>query len=140
MGLRISHDAFEGLYSTFNHFRRFVLTSIRGYYPPHKQEDLDNLKWYWNQNMPFSNETHPGLKEFLSHSDSEGEIQPEMCKVIADELECILPYIESFEKQEEGKMAMTAQILRQGGYVQVTKNFIKGCRTAYLNNEVLEFM
>jgi hypothetical protein len=136
VGLRVSHNAFEASYSAFNRFRKFVLTSIGGSYPPHKQEDLDRDRWYWDTDMPFSSETHPGLKEFLCHSDCDEEISPEMCKVVADELESILPYIEALEEKEPA----TGQLLACGGYVQVTKDFIEGCREAHRKNEPLEFL
>ena len=136
MVLRVSHNAFEAQYSAFNRFRKFVLTSIGGSYPPHHQEDLDGDKWYWNPDMPFSSESNPGLKEFLCHSDCDGEISPEMCKIVADELESILPYIETLEEKEKA----TGQLLARGGYAQVTKDFIVGCRVAHFNVEPLEFL
>ncbi|WPS85394.1 hypothetical protein SMD22_01840 (plasmid) [Brevibacillus halotolerans] len=136
MGLRVSHNAFEASYPAFNRFRKFVLTSIGGSYPPHKQEDLDGNRWYWDTDMPFSSETHSGLTEFLCHSDCDGEISPEMCKVVADELESILPYIEALEEKESA----TGQLLARGGYVQVTKDFMDGCKEAHLKNEPLEFL
>lgn len=124
------------MYSEFNRFRGFVLTSIGGSYPPHQQKDLDNDRWYWDTDRPFSSETHPGLKEFLCHEDDDGEISPEMCKIIADELESILPYIETREKE----ISATGQLEAYGGYVQVTKHFIDGCRKAHSTNEPLEFI
>lgn len=136
MGLRVSHGAFEASYSAFNRFRKFVLTSIGGSYPPHKQEDLDPDRWYWDTDMPFNSESHKGLKEFLCHSDCDGEISPEMCKVVADELESILPYIKKLEEKEKA----IGQLLARGGYVQVTTDFIEGCRDAHRKNEPLEFL
>lgn len=136
MGLRVSHNAFEASCSAFNRFRKFVLTSIGGSYPPHKQEDLESDRWYWDTDRPFSSETHPGLKEFLCHSDCDGEISSEMCKVVADELQSILPYIETLEEREPA----SGQLLARGGYVQVTKDFIEGCREAHSKNEPLEFL
>lgn len=135
MGLKVSHNAFEASYSAFNRFRKFVLISIGGSYPPHEQKDLDSDRWYWETDMPFSSETHKGLKEFFCHSDCDGEITPEMCKVVADELDSILPYIKTLEEKEPA----TGQLLAYGGYVQVTKDFIAGCREAHRKNEPLEF-
>lgn len=136
MGLKVSHGAYEGPYSSFNRFRKFIIASIGGSYPPHEKENLDEDRWYWDTDRPFSSETHPGLKEFFCHSDCEGEIQPEMCKVVADELESILPYIEA----REAKDRSAGGLLMRGGYVQITKEFIEGCREAYKKNEPLEFM
>lgn len=136
MGLKVSHGAFDASYSAFNRFRRFILTSIGGSYPPHKQKGLDNDRWYWGTDMLFSNETHKGLKEFLSHSDCDGEISSEMCKIVADELESILPYVQALEEKEPA----TGQLLAFGGYTQVTKDFIIGCRKAHHGSESLEFL
>ncbi|WP_244185725.1 hypothetical protein [Bacillus sonorensis] len=44
--------------------------------------------------------THKGLTEFFGHSDCDGEISPEMCKIVADELEAILPYVEELAKKK----------------------------------------
>jgi len=135
MGLDTTHDAFHGAYSAFNSFRKFVLESIGGSYPPHKDKTLKDDYWYWGEDSGFGSETHKGLLEFLAHSDCDGEISPEMCKVVADELEAILPQIKERAKTVEAY----GHILRDGGYVQVTKLFIEGCRLAHERNEPLEF-
>lgn len=59
-----------------------------------------------------------------------------MCKVVADELQSILPYIEVLEEREPA----SGQLLARGGYVQVTKDFIEGCGEAHRKNEPLEFL
>lgn len=139
MGLDTTHNAFHGAYSAFNRFRKVVLESIGGSFPPHENKDLKDGYWYWwteeKGKSKFNSETHKGLLEFLSHDDCEGEISPEMCKLVANELEEILPYIEEYEK----KHPSYGHLLRDGGYVQVTKNFIEGCRLAHSLNEPLEF-
>lgn len=127
---------FQAPYSVFNQFRKFLLTSIGGSYPPHKQEDLDNERWYWDTDKPFSSETHPGLKEFFCHSDCDGEITPQMCKMVADELESILPHIRALEEENPA----TDPIKNRGGYAQMTKDFIEGCREVHRKNEPLEFL
>ena len=68
----------------------------------------------------------------MSHSDCDGEISPEDCTKVANELEALLSEI---EKEGEGG----GHILGAGGYGSVTKKFIKGCRLAAQDNEVLEF-
>ncbi len=133
MGLDCSHDAFHGAYSAFNRFRRFILKSTGGSYPPHDNKDLDDIFWYLGEG--YDTETHKGLAEFFSHSDCDGEISPEMCQVVADELENILPNIEELANTEQA----TGHILGNGGYVEVTKQFIEGCRLAYKNEEPLRF-
>ncbi len=134
MGLDTTHDAFSGAYSAFHRFRQFVLKSIGGSYPPHNDKSLNENYWYWDDDF-YSCETHPGLYEFFVHSDCDGEISPELCKIVADELEIILPNIEKLGKIEPAE----GHILRDGGFVEVTKRFIKGCRDAHKNNEVLKF-
>ena len=47
MGLDTTHDAFHGAYSAFNSFRRFLLKSIGGSFPPHEDKDLLDSHWYW---------------------------------------------------------------------------------------------
>jgi len=134
MGLDCSHDAFHGAYSAFDRFRRFILKSIGGSFPPHEDKTLDNNYWYWDDEF-YSEKTHKGLYEFFIHSNCDGEINPEICKMIADELEAILPQIESLSKTE----LVSGHIERDGGYIKITQRFINGCRLAYKNNEPLRF-
>lgn len=134
MGLIVTHGAFEGAYSAFNRFRQFLLKSIGGSYPPHDDKTLENSYWYFGDG--YDSETHKGLTEFFAHSDCDGYIPPEMCLIVADELEKILPSIIRLE-QLEGKGI--GHILSQGGYVQMTKYFIQGCRMAAKENRNLEF-
>lgn len=133
MGLDTTHDAFHGAYSAFNRFRWFLLKSIGGSWPPHEDANLKDGSWYWGEG--YSSKTHKGLLEFFGHSDCDGEISPEMCKIVADELELILPKVEELEKTEQ----VHGHLLRDGGYVEVTKRFIEGCRLAHERNEPLEF-
>lgn len=135
MGLDTTHDAFHGAYSAFNNFRRFLLKSIGGSFPPHENKELLDGHWYWGEGQGYSSETHKGLLEFFAHSDCDGEISPEMCKIVADELEAILPKVEELSKTEQAY----GHILRDGGWVEVTKRFIEGCRLAHERNEPLEF-
>ncbi len=134
MGLNCSHGAFDGAYSAFNRFRQFILKSIGGSYPPHSNTNLDNNRLYWETD--FGNiEDYEGLCEFLNHSDCDGEISSETCKMIADELESILPRVEELAKTETS----SGHIERNGGFVAVTKQFIDGCRLAHKRDEPLLF-
>lgn len=139
MGLDTTHEAFHGAYSAFNNLRRFLLRSIGGSFPPHDNKELLDGYWYWHKEdeskTKFSSETHKGLLEFFAHSDCDGDISPEMCKVVADELEEILSYVEKLADTED----CFGHLLRNGGYLQVTKDFIAGCRLAHSLNEPLEF-
>lgn len=134
MGLDISHDAFHGAYSAFNRFRQFILESIGGSYPPHKDKSLDNECWYWEtENLPLKD--YEGLKIFFGHSDCDGEISSDMCKKIVDELESIMPQMEKYAKEIEA----VGHIKSAGGYMAVVNRFINGCKKAYENGECLEF-
>ena len=89
---------------------------------------MDNEEYYVENKL--------GLIEFLGHSDCDGEISSNMCKLVADELEEILPQIEYVAEE---KIEESGHIFRDGGYVAVTKRFIDGCRLAHKNNEDLKF-
>lgn len=133
MGLDVSHDAFSGAYSSFNRFRQFVMRSIGGSFPPHEDKSLDGGLWYWGEG--YTHEANEGLYEFFMHSDCDGIIEPKMCRKIANELEAILPRIEELAKTEESR----GHILRDGGYVEVTKKFIAGCKIAAKRRQKLKF-
>lgn len=142
MGLDTTHGAFHGAYSAFNRFRQIVAKAMGGSYPPHPNPlicsdgdvivDPDNNRFY----VPFSWETfqkeRPGLSAFLLSNDCEGEFPPEVCKQMADEIEALLPEIE-----KEGMGA--GHIERDGGYIEVAKRYIAGCRLAYEKNETMEY-
>ena len=147
MGLDTSHDAFHGAYSAFNRFRQMICFVIGGSHPPHYEynddfsfkpevagllpirADLDENMVYFGQDL----EDDSGLVELLLHSDYNGEISPEMCVKIADELEELLPKIESLPDTSGG------HIKARGGYVGVTRKFIDGCRAAAAAGEPLIF-
>lgn len=131
MGLDVSHGAFRGAYSAFNRLRQVVAAATGGSFPPHDDKMLDPLCWYVGEG--YSLEMHPGLCEFLAHSDCDGEISPEMCRHVAVELEALLPQIRLLDKTPRG------HIQAQGGYVAVVKKFIAGCRQAADRGESLVF-
>ena len=152
MGLDVSHDAWSGAYSAFNRFRQKIAAAIGGSFPPHAdpKEFPDPTSWYTPQSMTAL--THPGLFEFLSHSDCDGEIGPEMCAHVADELEALIPKIAELDDGDRNggfSMARTedgikvashpGHIARVGGYVAATQRFISGCRAAHAAGEPLEF-
>lgn len=151
MGLDCSHDAFKGAYSAFNRLRQFVCaaTGPDGSYPSHWQytatgdikkgpdgrtlyrDGLDADKFYIGDE--YDSETHPGLWEFLTHSDCDGEISPEMCTKVADDLEALLPRMEALRWESHGHIAA------RGGFVEVVRKFIAGCRAAAAAGEPLDF-
>lgn len=146
MGLDCSHNAFHGAYSAFNTFRSEVCHAVGGSHPPHwlrnyngelardengqviRDLSLDENRWY----VPdaFTQAENPGMYEFLSHSDCGGEISPEMCKMVGDELELLLDEM----PDESG-----GHILARGGFRQVLQYFIDGCRAAHAEGVPLLF-
>jgi len=153
MGLDTTHNAFHGAYSAFNRFRQCVAEAIGGSFPDHyeyglggapipvvrngkfgpyrRKPGMEEHRWYWGEG--YSKETHPGLYEFFMHEDCDGEISPEMCVKVADELEALLPAIEALGWNAFGHIA------RDGGFVAVTQRFIDGCRAAAAEGEPLDF-
>ena len=151
MGLDCSHDAFRGAYSAFNRLRQFVCaaTGPDGSYPPHwqynadgslkedqagrvlRREGLEEGMFYIGDE--YDRDTHPGLWEFLTHSDCDGEISPDMCVKVADDLERLLPRMDALGWQAGGHIAA------RGGYLEAVRKFIAGCRAAAAANEPLDF-
>jgi hypothetical protein len=134
MGLYVSHNAFNGAYSAFNRMRQEVARAMGGSYPPHNEfgilvQGFKTDRWYWGPG--YSRATHPGLWEFFCHSDCDGNISPEMCANVADELEALLPKIRN--DLDWG------HIERAGGYREAVRSFIAGCRAAAAADEPLEF-
>ena len=150
MGLDCSHDAFHGAYSAFNALRQVVCAAIGGSYPPHNfpgfkrgvitrddllgtAEPLDNAMIYFCE--PGKDVDVPdGLYEFLTHSDCDGEISPEMCAKVADDLEALLPKIQAMTGTP-----WSGHIEARGGYVEALRLFIAGCRAAHEAGEPLGF-
>jgi len=143
MGLDCSHRAFHGSYGAFNRFRQIVCASVYGSYPPHMRdlknkpslwgtEDVDDENWYVPDNFdnqPFSE----GLRLFFCHSDCDGNFDTKECTKVADALEMILPRIVEMSVPSYG------HIENAGGFEEVTKKFIKGCRLAVEKYEPLTF-
>lgn len=131
MGLDTTHDAFSGAYSAFNRVRQAVAESIGGSWPPHSDKSLDDDFFYWPGGTQGSD--LPGLETFFSMSDCDGEIPPEMCGALADEMErLVLPNLK--EKDREW-----GHIARDGGMRAVLERWIAGCRRAHEACEPLEF-
>jgi hypothetical protein len=130
MGLDCSHDAFHGAYSAFNRLRQAVAKAAGGSYPPHDDPKLSPSDWYWDDKYTVT--THPGLYAFLVHSDCDGEIQPDVCAMVACDLEPLLPAIAA---QGSGG----GHLENQGGYGAVLQKFIDGCKRAHECGEALVF-
>lgn len=145
MGLDTTHDAFHGAYSAFNSLRQEVAAAIGGSYPPHWLRSFDGTLARDKEGYPITDlsldreriylpdglaESSPGMYEFLMHSDCDGEIVPEMCAQVADALDAVLP-----DMPEGGAGHLAAR----GGYREVLRKFIAGCRDAAAKGEPLEF-
>lgn len=149
MGLDCSHNAFSGAYSAFNRLRQFVCAATGGSFPPHWMygpdgeilHDPDGATRYHTQ-IPsdrfqcgegYTRDEWPGLFEFLTHSDCDGEISPTWCTKVANDLEKLMPQFEAMRWESSGHLA------RDGGYVSVIRQFIAGCRDAAEAGEPLTF-
>jgi hypothetical protein len=133
MGLNVSHGAFRGAYSAFNRLRQVIVEGPMGGHWPGPGQWLDGTgAWTHEEDLGYSRETHPGLWEFLCHSDCDGEIEPEMCALVARDLEPLLPAMEALGMG-------VGHIERDGGYRAVLQRFIDGCRRAAEAGEPLLF-
>lgn len=149
MGLSCSHNAFYGAYSAFNRLRQFVCAATGGSFPSHfvygptgdvlmderglPRRDLTLQEDYFACGEDYPRDEWPGLYAFLEHSDCDGEISPEMCVKVADDLERLMPKMETLGWTSHGHIA------RDGGFLEVVRKFIAGCRAAAEANEPLEF-
>lgn len=145
MGLDVSHDAWHGAYSAFNRFRQAVCWAAGGIFPNHDLDSVtvrnrldelgiglaDNGRWYVPDAV--TREAHPGLYVFLEHSDCDGQISPENCVKVANDLEKLLDTIDGYP------IGVSGHIARHGSYRGALEQFIKGCRAAAEANEPLCF-
>lgn len=131
MGLDTTHGAFHGAYSAFSRFRDAFIKSIGG--RTEEQGGFFDRRHLWFFPEGMDSGTHPGIYVFMCHSDSDGEIAPEMCAKIADEMEALLPLVEAYPDNLGG------HIERDGGFLAVTKRWIAGCRAAAAEGVPLEF-
>lgn len=144
MCLDVSHNAFCGAYSAFNRFRQAVAWTAGGIHPPFWLDDERTAARfaeleveepnpdYWYMPDSLSAETNPGLWVFLSHSDCDGEISPEDCAKVADDLTPLLDKINDFGPAGPHND-------RNGGLRGTLQRFIDGCRAAAGAGEALEF-
>ncbi len=127
MGLDVSHGAFDGAYSAFNRFREAVCKATGGHWC-----DAVSGRDFWQFGDGYSSKSHPGLYEFLKHSDCDGEIAAELAAKCADEMEALLPALDA---QGDGG----GHLSRNGGYGGTARKWIEGCRDAAAAGEELSF-
>lgn len=100
MGLDCSHEAFSGAYSAFNRFRRVVAKAWGGSFPPHENPTYSNDVFYTPDDIQTKADA-PGLWTFLEHSDCDGQLTPDECRQVADELEALLPRIAALDGEAD---------------------------------------
>ena len=120
MGLDVSHGAFQCPYGRFNALRQAVAAGVGVKFPPHNEPGLEDNSIYWHEGFT---QEHPGLATFLLHSDCDGELSPEECRIVAKELEAITDAI----------------IDPDDWIVSKVKLFISSAREAAIANEPLVF-
>lgn len=126
MGLDVSHGAFNGTYSGFACWRRWLAKKI-GMPPLDMMEGFGGEEQIrWDILKP-----HP-LHEVLSHSDCDGDIPWGRCLAIAEKLTEVLEQV-----AKEDAQAPFAS--RGNDMKEITNQFRDGCLAAYNAQENLEF-
>lgn len=123
MGLDTTHDAWHGAYSAFNRFRQSIAKAVGVDFPPHDDGGLDDECIYLPDGF---REQHPGLLVLLMHSDCDGDMSPEDCRLIAAELRAL-----SVEESLSGGHMPSVQ--------EAVGRFAAGCEAAADAGERLEF-
>lgn len=150
MGLCCTHDAFDGSYGSFNRLRQAVCHATGGSFPPDwvfmsdgepkrgpDGRELLNAAFSADRfhcGDGYTPEKYPGLFAFLDHSDCDGEISPDMCAKVADDLESLLPKVEAL-----GWTSREWLTQYDGSFVRAVRQFIAGCRAAAAADEPLDF-
>lgn len=116
MGLDTSHNAWHGPYSSFGNFRKKLAAHIG--------INLDSMEGFGGDGRWEFIEDD--AKILLSHSDCDGDIQPDDCRKLAIRLRQILP---TLPQEENSFLSMYAQV----------ETFAKGCELAASKNEILDF-
>ena len=131
MGLDTSHDCWHGAYSAFNRFREKI-AEVSGY---RQQWDAGRFDVDDGEDTSPSGIYDGNWKKapsdpvllLLLHSDCDGKIEPDHCRLLADRLEGLLPNLHG-----DGGGHL-------GDYAEATKRFIAGLREAAAANEPVEF-
>ncbi len=131
MGLDTTHDAWSGAYSAFHRWRTRI-AEVSGYaqqwaagrFEIDDDEDASEDGIYAGN---WKNAPSDAILLLLLHSDCDGELAPEHCRLLADRLEGLLPNLHG-----DGGGHL-------GDYRAKTEQFIKGLREAAAANEPLGF-
>ena len=153
MGLDTTHGCWHGAYSAFMAWREKLaevaglppLQLMEGFYYPDETGTLQTVRrllkagaldWLGEsierleQSLPIRwDRLKPDvLHELLSHSDCDGELAPELCGLLADRLEELLPLLP--DEDSGGHI---------GNWRVKTQTFIDGLRDAAAANEPVGF-
>jgi hypothetical protein len=134
MGLDCSHDCWHGPYSQFMRWRQWLNRFVMGERGDQGDAAAQKIGWMgatreaveaaWEQGM-YEDQSLP-INVLMAHSDCEGEIAPEVCGPLADELQRIA---EKFMPP-------------RGTYDEMrpaTERFVAGLRRAAANDEPVRF-
>lgn len=116
MGLDTSHNAWQGGYSRFGDWRRWLAKQIG--------MNLNDMEGFGGDRK-FSDFDHPVLP-LLNHSDCDGKLTTEECKRVAWGLDEIIHKAEQRGSPEQYE-------------IDKAKQFREGCLLAIENGEEIEF-
>ena len=117
MGLNCTHGCYDGPYSYFNTFRKWVAKQIF--------IDMDQMEGF-AKDIPGASwdcVIHP-IKPLLDHSDCDGELTPDDCRSVIEGAQMILNRINPDS---------------WGNFEIALKTFSNGCKKAIKNNETVYF-
>jgi hypothetical protein len=151
MGLDTSHDCWSGPYSAFMRWRHNIakvagfppIDIMEGFYKPEilplsgiYKEDSLIREYLQRGELPLKWENQLGdtrLIPLLTHSDCDGEISPEDCKIILAGLEELLPKLSNENSKSDNPRA------DYDGTYNATVRFISGLKDAISKNEPVIF-
>lgn len=114
MGLVVSHDCWDGSYSSFMEFRK-ALAQAAGL------PELETMAGFTSPGLSWAPFEQDALCVLLNHPDSWGEIAAEDCEILADRLDEVL------------------QQMPPGRWRQAAAQFSVGLRAAVAAGEGVEF-
>lgn len=117
MGLDTSHDAWHGPYSSFNDFRKWLAIQIG--------INLNEYAGYGGNGTKDLQSIPHDIMPLLNHSDCDGELTPDECRLIAKGIKEILDKL--------------PKDTHEWSYYQMAIRFRKGCVKAANAKQNLEF-
>lgn len=116
MGLNTTHGAWDGSYGSFGAFRDLIAKKIG--------INLNDMQGFGG-NKQWAN-VKDDLTHLLNHSDCDGGIKPQHCKLIAKRLDEIVDTVTDHEDET-------------GYFREKMRTFSKGCKLAARKKQTLEF-